>query len=170
MAVFSKLSTALRNLLAPRRTNAPRQDKAHPRNAESVTREVDPSTIRDIQISYSPFADGRADAGEIVWTWVPYEEDDGRGKDRPVLVVARASANRVYAVKLTSRSHIGDRNYQPIGSGAWDSQRRPSWVDLDQMYSVHDDGLRREASALEPQRFADVAKSLQRRYGWGIDM
>ena len=25
--------------------------------------------------------------GEVVWTWVPYEEDPTRGKDRPVPVI-----------------------------------------------------------------------------------
>ncbi|MBA8816091.1 hypothetical protein FHX48_001164 [Microbacterium halimionae] len=163
MAVFAKITIALRSLLAPRRT------KATDGGTHTLTREVDPKTIRGIRVAYSPDANGRADAGEIVWTWVPYAENDGRGKDRPVLVIARESADRVYAVKLTSRSHIGDRDYQPIGSGSWDSQRRPSWVDLDQLYSVHNDGLRREASALDTQRFAAVAETLRRRYGWAID-
>ncbi|GAB5080487.1 hypothetical protein ARTHROSP310_36360 [Arthrobacter sp. AD-310] len=27
--------------------------------------------------------DGEPDPGEVVWTWVPYQEDHGRGKDRP---------------------------------------------------------------------------------------
>src|SRR4051812_11044880 len=38
-------------------------------------------------ISYSPEADGSPDPGEIVWTWVPYQEDHSQGKDRPVLVI-----------------------------------------------------------------------------------
>lgn len=36
--------------------------------------------------TYSPEMDGDADPGEVVWAWVPYEENDGRGKDRPVVV------------------------------------------------------------------------------------
>ncbi|PZU28351.1 MAG: PemK domain-containing protein, partial [Microbacterium sp.] len=103
---------------------------------------------------------------EVVWTWVPYEENDGRGKDRPVLVIGRHSADRVFAVRLTSKAHDAERDFLPIGSGAWDSQGRPSWVDIEQLYSVHREGMRREASAIDVKRFAVVAQALQRRYGW----
>ena len=44
-------------------------------------------------IIYSPDPDGTADPGEIVWAWVPYEEDPARGKDRPLLVVGRHGRN-----------------------------------------------------------------------------
>ncbi len=49
-----------------------------------------PSSERARRISYAPDLDGAADPGEVVWTWVPFEEDAAQGKDRPVLVVARA--------------------------------------------------------------------------------
>ncbi|WP_082508983.1 type II toxin-antitoxin system PemK/MazF family toxin [Microbacterium sp. Leaf161] len=111
-------------------------------------------------MSYAP------DAGEIIWTWVPYEENDGRGKDRPVLVIGRESADRVYAVRMTSKAHDGDRDYLSIGSGDWDSQGRESWVDVEQLYSVHESGLRREAAALDRSRYGRVASALARRYGW----
>jgi hypothetical protein len=130
------------------------------------TIEVRPESVRDLRLAYAPTADGDADAGEIVWTWVPYAENDGRGKDRPVLIVGRHGGDRVYAVKLTSKSKDGDREFLSIGAGAWDAQRRESWVDLDQLYSVHVRGLRREAAALDRERFARVASALQRRYGW----
>jgi hypothetical protein len=99
---------------------------------------------------------------------VPYVERDGRGKDRPVLVIGRQSADRVFAVKLTSRSHEGDRDFLPIGSGPWDAQGRPSWVDIDQVYSVHAAGMRREASVLDLDTFVVVADALSRRYGWSV--
>src|SRR5579859_6696762 len=53
------------------------------------TVEIDPHTIGPVHTEYAPKHDGLPDPGEIVWTWVPYEEHDGRGKDRPVLLVAR---------------------------------------------------------------------------------
>jgi hypothetical protein len=112
--------------------------------------------------------DGAPDAGEIVWTWVPYAENDGRGKDRPVLVIGRMDDEHVYAVRLTSRSHDGDRDFLAIGAGPWDAQRRPSWIDIEQLYSVHESGLRREACALDRTRFATVADALHRRYGWAL--
>lgn len=132
----------------------------------TATVRVDPDGVDDVRIDYAPDRDGAPDAGEIVWTWVPYEEDDGRGKDRPVLVIGRQSAHRVYAVRMTSRPHEGDRDYLSIGAGEWDAQRRESWVDIEQLYSVHETGLRREAAVLDRARYERVAGALTRRYGW----
>ena len=54
-----------------------------------ATTEIDPHTHRPGPHRVRPEARRDPDPGEIVWTWVPYEEHDGRGKDRPVLLVAR---------------------------------------------------------------------------------
>ncbi|OCG75377.1 type II toxin-antitoxin system PemK/MazF family toxin [Microbacterium sediminis] len=135
-------------------------------SASTQTVELDPRGVPDLRLAYAPHPDRDPDAGEVVWTWVPYAENDGRGKDRPVLVIGRHTADRVYAVKLTSKEKEDGREFLPLGSGPWDSKGRPSWVDLDQLYSVHVDGMRREASALDLDRFARVAQQLQRRYGW----
>lgn len=134
----------------------------------AATIEIEPPARDALRITYAPEVDGDPDAGEVVWTWVPYEERDGRGKDRPVLVIGRLSAERVYAVRLTSRSHDGERDFLPIGTGAWDSQGRPSWVDVEQIYSVHTDGMRREATALDRERFDVVTGVLHERYGWAL--
>lgn len=136
------------------------------RTAGSETVRIDPDGIPGLRIAYAPDRDGAPDAGEIIWTWVPYEENDGRGKDRPVLVIGRESAERVYAVRMTSKAHDRDRDYLSIGSGGWDSQGRESWVDIEQLYSVHEAGLRREAAVLDRQRFGRVAQALSQRYGW----
>ncbi|WOF24533.1 type II toxin-antitoxin system PemK/MazF family toxin [Microbacterium betulae] len=130
------------------------------------TVEAAPGDVRDLRLAYGPDRDGDPDAGEIVWTWVPYAEGDGRGKDRPVLVIARQSAERVYAVKLTSRPRDGEEDFVSIGTGSWDAQGRESWADLDQLYSVHASGMRREAAELAPDRFSAVARELARRHGW----
>ena len=133
---------------------------------DTSTIELDPRSVRVLRVAYAPQRDGAPDAGEIVWTWVPSAERDGRGKDRPVLVIATQSADRVYAVKLTSKSHDGDRDFLSLGSGPWDGQGRESWVDIDQLYSVHVSGVRREAAALDRGRFERVASVLERRFGW----
>ncbi|MBT2486028.1 MULTISPECIES: type II toxin-antitoxin system PemK/MazF family toxin [unclassified Microbacterium] len=135
-------------------------------SAGTETLRIDPDRVKDVRVGYSPERDGAPDAGEIVWTWVPYEENDGRGKDRPVLVIGRASRDRVYAVRMTSRPHDGERDFHSIGAGSWDSQGRESWVDIEQLYSVHDRGLRREAAVLDRWRYDAVANALTRRYGW----
>lgn len=136
------------------------------RTRGSETIEVDPERVGDVNVGYSPSRNGQPDSGEVIWTWVPYEENDGRGKDRPVLVIGRQSADRVYAVRMTSKAHDGDRDFLSIGSGAWDSQGRESWVDIEQLYSVHHDGMRREAAVLDKGRYGRVTEALIRRYGW----
>ncbi|GAA1951289.1 type II toxin-antitoxin system PemK/MazF family toxin [Microbacterium deminutum] len=138
------------------------------RSGTSATIEVAPPGPAGLRITYAPDKDGDPDAGEIVWTWVPYAEHDGRGKDRPVLIIGRQDADRVYAVRLTSKAHDADRDFLAIGPGPWDTQGRPSWIDVEQLYSVHADGMRREASALDRRRFAVVADALHRRYGWPV--
>jgi len=117
-------------------------------------------------MGYNPNKDGAPDPGEIVWTWVPFEENDGRGKDRPVLVVAAEKTGTVLAVQLTSKNHSGDAEFVAVGSGDWDAEGRPSWVNIDRVLRVHPDGMRREASALPRPAFDTVAGRLQARYGW----
>lgn len=162
------LLAALTRLLHPGRPapDAPGDERG--RDGETATYQLDPPPASQLRITYAPHPDGDPDAGEVVWTWVPYAERDGRGKDRPVLVIGRQDDERVYAVRLTSRSHDRDRDFLPIGPGAWDSKGRASWVDIDQLYSVHARGMRREASALDLDRFVRVADALQRRYGWAV--
>ena len=117
-------------------------------------------------MSYTPSTDGNPDPGEVVWTWVPYEENDGRGKDRPVLVVATEPAGTVLAVQLTSKAHTGDGEFVALGSGAWDAEGRPSWVNLERVFRVHPAGMRREASSLDERRYGLVEAALTRRYNW----
>lgn len=169
---MKRLSSVLRRVasaLAPKRTKG-RTDASPVAPADSIrTRLIAPPRADALKISYAPEADGEADAGEIVWTWVPYAEHDGRGKDRPVLVIGRQDAEHVYAVRLTSQARDGDRDYVAIGAGPWDGKGRPSWVDIEHLYSVHHHGMRREAAALDLDRFVIVANALRRRYGWDAE-
>ncbi|MFJ4779927.1 type II toxin-antitoxin system PemK/MazF family toxin [Streptomyces sp. NPDC088762] len=137
------------------------------RDGATATTEADPHAIGPVRTEYAPDPDGDPDPGEIVWTWVPYEENDGRGKDRPVLVVAReAGGSTLLAVQLSSKRHDADREWVPLGSGPWDSAGRESWVDLDRVLRVHESGMRREACALDRARFRMVTDRLRQRYGW----
>ena len=130
------------------------------------TVEVDPHVIGSVRTSYSPVRDGDPDPGEIVWTWVPFEENDGQGKDRPVLVVAAENAGTVLVVQLTSKDHDGENGFVSVGSGDWDGQHRESWVNLERVLRVHPDGMRREAAALDRAPFEKVVDRLRARYGW----
>ena len=131
-----------------------------------ATVEVDPHRIGPVRMSYSPQTDGAPDPGEVVWTWVPFEENDGRGKDRPVLVVAVESAGTYLAVQLTSKAHDGEGDFVSVGAGGWDGEHRPSWVNLDRVIRVHEGGMRREAAALPRAPFERVTDRLHQRYGW----
>jgi hypothetical protein len=114
---------------------------------------------------YAPHLDGRPDPGEIVWTWVPYEEDHTRGKDRPVLLVAR-DADGLLGLMLSSRDHDtrpaapGER-WMDLGSGDWDARRRPSEVRLDRVIRVDPSAVRREGAVLDRARFDAVARALR---------
>lgn len=171
-----RLLRALVNALSPRRTQpeaarpltetARSADLDPGRSGPGATAEVDPRRIGRVTTAYRPETDGDPDPGEIVWTWVPYEERDGRGKDRPVLVVAGETTGTVLAVELTSQAHPGRPEYLAIGTGSWDAQRRPSFVNLDRVFRVHPTGMRREAAALDAHRFETVRAALVARYGW----
>ncbi len=136
------------------------------RSGPSATVEIDPARIGPVRTAYAPAHDGDPDPGEIVWTWVPYEEHDGRGKDRPVLIVAREPAGTLLAVALSSKEHDHERDWVPIGVGPWDRSQRESWVALDRVMRVHPDGMRREACALDRARFNLVVDRLKLRYRW----
>ncbi|GAA2014614.1 type II toxin-antitoxin system PemK/MazF family toxin [Microbacterium ulmi] len=165
-AIAGLFGGSSRSHAAARARVAQEQDAEPGRSGPTATLEIEPPARDGLRITYTPDKDGDPDAGEVVWTWVPYDERDGRGKDRPVLVIGRQSVERVYAVRLTSKSHEGSRDFLSIGPGSWDSQGRPSWIDIEQIYSVHADGMRREASVLDLDRFVVVANALHRRYGW----
>lgn len=70
------------------------------------------------------------------------------------------------AVQLSSKRHDGDRKWVPIGSGPWDRTGRDSWVDVDRVLRLHEEGMRREACALDRGRFNLVRQRLHERYGW----
>ncbi|MFC6355386.1 type II toxin-antitoxin system PemK/MazF family toxin [Luethyella okanaganae] len=132
----------------------------------SATVEVDPRRVGSVRMSYSPVVDGDPDPGEIVWTWVPFEERDGRGKDRPVVIVAAEGGGTVLAAQLTSKERTGRSGFVSLGRGVWDAEGRPSWVNLDRIFRVHPDGMRREAASLDAERFLLVAQALRNRYNW----
>ncbi|MEU5543043.1 type II toxin-antitoxin system PemK/MazF family toxin [Streptomyces sioyaensis] len=147
--------------------NAPDESPALPGSqGPAATVEAQPRSVGTVTMTYAPDPDGDPDPGEIVWTWVPYEENDGRGKDRPVLVVARESAGTLLAVQLSSKRHNNDREWVPLGTGPWDRAGRDSWVAVDRVLRVHPAGMRREACALDRGRFNLVVNRLRERYGW----
>jgi hypothetical protein len=120
-------------------------------------------------VTYAPNPDGAADPGEVVWTWVPFEEDHARGKDRPVLVVGR-DGPWLLALTLTSTDHGSgaelasrrnrERRYMDLGAGAWDARGRASEVRLDRVVRVDPMLVRREGARLPRDLFDRVAAAM----------
>jgi hypothetical protein len=116
---------------------------------------------------YRPELDGEPDPGEVVWSWVPYEEDHSQGKDRPVLIVG-VDGPWLLALQLTSQDHDRDaeqearagRRWMDIGTGAWDRSGRDSEVRLNRVIRIHPDAVRREGAVLDKAVFDRVAAAL----------
>lgn len=128
-----------------------------------------PGDYRDmINFEYSPSLDGDADPGEIVWTWVPFEEDHSQGKDRPVLLVGR-DGEYLLALMMTSKDHNNrehaDPNYLDIGSGPWDPQGRASEVKLNRVIRVRPDSMRREGAIMPEDTFGLIEREWTRHNG-----
>lgn len=135
----------------------------------SVRQRRMPAPLRrrsDRMLEYSPESDGRADPGEVVWTWVPYEEDPRQGKDRPVLVVGRRGRTMLGLMLSSNGRRDGERTWLALGAGAWDRESRPSWVRLDRVLTVDERGIRREGSILDRAKFDRIAARLRADYGW----
>lgn len=130
-----------------------------------------------LRIAYQPDLNGDADPGEIVWTWVAYEDDPDRGKDRPVLLVGRIGED-LAGLMLTSKDHDRDaadearwgRVWMDIGPGDWDARRRPSEVRLDRLLRVDPAKVRREGSVVDRAMFDRVVAAMVTtrgdRSGW----
>ncbi len=137
-----------------------------PAPGRPVTDTSRPTADAARRIEYSPKLDGAADPGEIVWTWVSFEEDANQGKDRPVLVVGR-DHDRLLGLMLSSQAHrADDANWTAIGSGSWDGGHKASFVRLDRVLDVPEQGIRREGAILDRARFDAVAQRLRGEYGW----
>lgn len=123
-------------------------------------------------ISYAPNEDAVPDPGEVVWTWVPYEEDHSQGKDRPVLIVGRDDP-WLLAVPLSSKDHDLDaaqeasegRYWVEIGTGAWDRSGRDSHVRVNRVVRVDPGGVRRVGARLDKWRFKTVADAIREHTG-----
>ncbi len=171
---FERVLSRLRRLLRPpaRRADRPpaRPRSAAPGPGRPPTYPGDATTLPDTR--YAPKPDGKPDPGEIVWTWVPFEEDHGQGKDRPVLIIGRERTWLV-ALQLTSKDHDRDarqesrpgRQWVDIGSGPWDRKGRPSEVRVNRLIRVAPSAVRREGAVLPRARYDEVIAAARRHQG-----
>ncbi|AKU16527.1 type II toxin-antitoxin system PemK/MazF family toxin [Luteipulveratus mongoliensis] len=123
-------------------------------------------------MEYAPKPDGVPDPGEIVWTWVPFEEDHTQGKDRPVLLIGH-DEQWLLGLQLTSKDHDHDaeqeraagRIWLDIGTGDWDEEHRPSEVRINRVLRVDPAAIRREGAVLDRAAFDTVAAAIHQSAG-----
>ena len=152
----------------PAQSRTPKSSAAPSSRGVSV---YDVSALGLPAFSYSPDPDGDADPGEVVWAWVPFEEDPSQGKDRPVLVLARHETRLVVA-QMTSKDHDRDaaqearwgRFWYDVGTGDWDRQGRPSEVRLDRLLLVEPASVRREGATMNQEVFDGVVAALRHHH------
>lgn len=118
--------------------------------------------------TYAPHRDGDPDPGEVVWAWVPYEDDPHQGKDRPVLVIGTTTgpdgSTTVDCLVMTSKDHDRDeaqeaangRVWMDVGSGGWDARGRDSEVRLNRLVVLDAAAVRREGAALDRRIYEAV--------------
>jgi hypothetical protein len=169
-----RLDRVVSDVVGKGRTSATRATRAARRTADEIRRRSRrPSTQREsgrgtlppegvVHIEYSPRIDGDPDPGEVVWTWVPYEEDPTQGKDRPVIVIGRRG-DRLVGVPLTTKRD--EREAQiAVGAGDWDPKRRPSYARIWRMLDVDPGDTRREGAVLDRIHFEEVVGAVDRYY------
>lgn len=115
---------------------------------------------------YAPEADHEPDPGEVVWAWVPFEEDPSQGKDRPLAIVGRAveKTQDLVCFLLSSKDRAGDDEWVSIGTGEWDAQRRTSWVNISRPLAVAPEAVRREGGELSREQFDAVVEAARRKF------
>ncbi len=139
---------------ASKRKTAPPPDEHHPTGG--------------IDVAYAPRRNGTADPGEVVWTWVAFEDDPTQGKDRPVLVLGWAG-QLLAAVQLSSKDHSDRRDageWVEVGRGMWDAQFRISYADASRLLRVEPKAVRREGGELDRQAFERVLERVRHLHDW----
>lgn len=173
LAVIAALSLVQRHQRSTRRRPTGRDRRPRARSQQGPRLAYPGDFSGRVDVRYAPRHDGQPDPGEIVWTWVPFEEDHTRGKDRPVLLIGH-DGPWLLGIQLSSRDHYLDaahearrgRHWLGIGAGSWDNQRRPSAVRLDRIIRVDPRAVRREGAMLDRGRFDEVAHSLSALHHW----
>jgi hypothetical protein len=146
----------------------PKRKKLPPKSAQPAPRRAQPKAKKAaddprVHVRYAPSIDGDPDPGEVVWAWVPFEDDPSQGKDRPVLIVG-IRGNSLVAIPLTSKQK--DRAPQvSVGEGAWDRERRTSYARVDRLLELAPADVRREGAIMPRDRFDAVVRALREWHG-----
>jgi hypothetical protein len=153
--LLDKLTGALRRTSAMLRYREPNTGRVQ-RRREPTARRVE----QGVTVEYTPQLDGDPDPGEVVWTWVPFEDDPTLGKDRPVLVIGR-HGSVLSGVALTSKRKARE-DYIEVGTGEWDSKHRTSYAKVEHLLDIDPHVVRREGAILNRRQFDDVIEAVVR--------
>jgi hypothetical protein len=153
--------------------------KAAPRTAAggNVTQNVTPDVTPGVYpgdyegfpaIEYAPVPGRLPDPGEVVWAWVPYEEDTTQGKTRPILLIGH-DGDWLLGIYLSSVDHGADAKQEAregrfwvyVGPGAWDSKGRKSYARVDRIIRVDVATIDSRGQTLDRTRFDAVIKGLR---------
>ncbi len=123
------------------------------------------------EMEYGRRGPGGLQSGDVVWTWVAYEEDASQGKDRPVLLIAE-DRGWLLGLPATSQDHDRDaeqerragRYWVDIGTGAWDRKGRPSEVRVDRIVRVDPSRVRRADGHVSRAIFDEVSAGVRRHW------
>lgn len=115
-----------------------------------------------VTIEYTPHLDGDPDPGEIVWTWVPFQEDPSQGKDRPVVVIGRRG-DRLVGIPLTTKPDDREAQFK-MGTGGWDPKRRTSYARIWRLVDIGPHSMRREGAILDAERFDALVRMVDKYY------
>jgi hypothetical protein len=116
-----------------------------------------------VVVEYTPnMDDGDPDPGEVVWIWVPYEEDPTQGKDRPLVVIGRRS-HALVGVPLTTKANAREAQIE-VGVGDWDPKRRVSYARIWRMLDIDPASMRREGAVIDRDRFDLIVKAVDEYY------
>ena len=166
LSPFARLADRLqRGQTLPRLTWQPRPLRTGRSGITSSDYEGCPEMV------YARRGPGGYHSGEMVWTWVAFEEDASQGKDRPVLLVG-ADGGWLLGLPATSKDHDRDaaqerragRYWVDIGSGKGDELGRPSEVRTDRIVRVNPGKVRRAAGRVDSRTFQQVADAVTRHW------
>ncbi len=151
---IEKLSGAVQRASA-----AVRHREGNTGKVERIPQPTARPVLGDVRIEYTPQLDGDPDPGEVVWTWVPFEENHTLGKDRPVVIIGRRG-DVLSGVALTTKDH--GHGAVEIGTGEWDSRHRASYAKVDRLLDIDVHAVRREGAILNRRQFDEVIDAVVR--------
>lgn len=135
--------------------------------AQSAPISVSDSSELARAIIYSHDIDGHAEAGEIVWLWVPVDGPSKPPAERAMLVIGQTRFQELLGLLISAEGDHGeDHNWLSIGPGQWNETGEQGWVRLDKVIKVPEHDVRRQGILLPERRFDRIARAMGKRFGW----